>query len=91
MNYAQIREQAKWYVLLSGLLFLAVSTYLRVKFGFESGNVAGALLLASMILAGITLLLGLFSLPRWQAWLSLAICAYALYWLLFTRPYVIID
>ena len=83
----RIRDQAKWYALVSGTLFLTVSTYLRVKFIFESANIAGALLMASMILAALTLLFGLLALPRWQAWIALAISAYALYWLFFTRLY----
>ena len=66
---------------------LAVSTYLRVKFVFESGNVAGALVLVSITLVALTLLFGLLSLPRWQGWIALAVVAYGLYWLFFTRFY----
>lgn len=83
----RIREQARWYAFLSGILFLTVSTYLRVKFIFESANIAGSLLLVSMILAALTLFFGLLSLPRWQAWIALAISGYALYWLFFSRHY----
>jgi hypothetical protein len=84
-----LKEQAKWYVLASGALFLLVSTYLRVKFVFESGNLAGALLLVSMILAVLTFVFGLLSLPRWQSWVAFAISGYALYWLFFTRLYAL--
>lgn len=89
MRFIALKERAKWYALVSGGLFLTVSTYLRVKFVFESGNFAGALLLTSMILAALTFLFGLLSVPRWQAWIAFAIFSYALYWLFFTRLYAI--
>ena len=89
MAFLKAKEQAKWYTLIGGTLFVTVSSYLRVKFVFESGQFAGALLLASMTFAALTLLFGLLSFPRWQAWLGFAIVAYAVYWLFFTRLYAL--
>jgi cell division protein FtsW (lipid II flippase) len=82
-----IRDRFKWYGLATGALFLIISTYMRVKFVFDSGNFAGALLMAAIILAILTLLFGLSSLPRWQSWIALAISSYAFYLLCFTRLY----
>jgi len=82
-----IKDGAKWYGLATGTLFLIISTYMRVKFVFDSGNFAGALLMAAIILAVLTLLFGLLSLPRWQAWIALAVSGYAFYLLVFTRLY----
>lgn len=81
------RDGAKWYGLATGVLFLIITTYMRVKFVFDSGNFAGALLLAAIMLAILTLLFGLLSLPRWQAWIALAVSSYAIYILCFTRLY----
>ena len=82
-----IRDGAKWYGLGTGALFLIISTYMRLKFVFDSGTFAGALLMALIILAVLTLLFGLLSLPRWQAWIALAVSGYAVYLLCFTRLY----
>jgi hypothetical protein len=73
--------------LVTAGLFLMITTYLRVKFVFDSGEVAGALLMISIFLAILTLLFGLLSLPRWQAWTALVVSGYAFYLLVFTRLY----
>jgi cobalamin biosynthesis protein CobD/CbiB len=79
-----IKEQAQRFGLATGALFLIITTYMRVKFVFDSGNFAGTLLLISVVLAISTVLLGLLSLPKWQAWTALIISAYALYLLFST-------
>ena len=82
-----LKEKVKWYGLATGALFLIITTYMRVKFVFDSGNLAGALLMAAILLAILTLLFGLSSLPKWQAWIALAVSSYAFYVLCFTRLY----
>lgn len=67
--------------LATGFLFLVVSTYMRMKFVFESGNTAGLLMFVAMIAALLTLIFGLAAIPRWQSFVALAICGYAIYWL----------
>lgn len=89
MVFLKLKKQSKWCALVSTALFLIVNTYLRMKFQFESGEFAGYLVLASIVLAVLTFLFGLLSFPRWQAWIAFAVFAYALYWLFFTRLYVI--
>jgi hypothetical protein len=89
MIFVRIKAGAKWYALVSSVLFVTVSTFIRVKYIFESGFIEGVLLYSSLGLAIITLLFGLLALPKWQSWVSLAIFCYAVYWICFTTPYVI--
>jgi hypothetical protein len=81
MSFAKLKEKTKWLCLASGVIFLATSTYMRMKFVFESGSTGGLLLLLALITALITLILGVVSLPRWQGFVALAISVYAIYWL----------
>lgn len=87
MEFRVIKERAKSYALATAALFLIITTYMRVKFVFDSANLAAGLLLASVVLAILTLLFGLLSLPRWQAWTALVVASYAFYLLGFTRLY----
>lgn len=89
MVFLMVKKQSRWYALVSTVLFLTVNTYLRIKFKFESGEFAGDIVLASIVLAALTFLFGLLSFPRWQAWIAFAVVAYALYWFFFTKLYVI--
>jgi hypothetical protein len=79
--------QAKWYGLVSAAVFVIITTYMRVKFVFDSGRLAGALLAVSIVLAILTFVFALLSLPRWQGWTALIISGYAFYLLVFTRLY----
>ncbi len=79
-----VRDKIKWYGVVSGGVFIAISTYLNVKWEFESGKVAGRLALIAILAATATLILGLLSLPRWQSFFALAVFVYALYW--FSKP-----
>lgn len=85
----ELRDRIKWYGLVSGGLFIATSTYLHVKWVFESGKVAGRLYFIAMVTALTTLLLGLLSLPRWQSFFALAVFGYAVYW--FSQPAYVIP
>jgi hypothetical protein len=81
MKLKKIKEAAKWWGLLFGATFLLISSYMRWKYVFESGNLGGKFLLASLILILLTFVSGALALPRWQGFLALAIVGYALYWL----------
>lgn len=85
----ELRDRIKWYGVVSGGLFIATSTYLNVKWVFESGRVAGRWYLIAILSALATLLLGLLSLPRWQSFFALAVFAYAIYW--FSQPAYVIP
>jgi len=78
---------AKWYGLVCAALSLIVTTYMRVKFVFDSGELAGALLAVCIVLAILTFVFALLSLPRWQGWTALIVSGYAFYLLVFTRLY----
>jgi hypothetical protein len=77
----KLKDKVKWYGIVSGVLFIGGSTYLHVKFVFESGNVAQLLYLSTTLAALLTLVLGVLSFPRWQSFVALTIFVYAVYWL----------
>lgn len=87
IEFRFIKHWAKWYGLTTGALLLIITTYMRIKFVFQSENFAGSLLMTAIVLVILTLLFGLLSLPKWQAWTALAISGYGFYLLLFTRLY----
>ena len=79
-----IKDKLKWYGVISGSIFLVLSTYMRLKFVFDSGKTAGSLFFVVVLSAFLTLLFGILSFPRWQSYLCLVIFIYALY--CFTKP-----
>ena len=85
----RFRAKTRWLSQISGAVFLITYAYMRSKFIFESGDTAGGLLLISMIAALLTFGFGVMSLPRWQGFVGLAICAYALYWFVFGTHYAV--
>ena len=89
MSLKSFRNRAPWLSLITGAVFLAIHIYIRSKFIFESGNTAGRMLLITMIAALLTFVFGLFSLPRWQGFVALAISAYAGYWFAYGPLYAI--
>jgi hypothetical protein len=89
MSLTSFRNKARWLSLITGIIFLAIHFYMRHKFIFESGNAAARLLLISMIASLLTFVLGLFALPRWQAFIALAISVYAGYWFAYGPLYAI--
>lgn len=76
-----LKDRVKWYGVISGWVFLAVSTYVSVKHVFWDGSAATMLQHLAAVAALFTLIFGLLSLPRWQSFFCLAVVAYALYWL----------
>jgi glucan phosphoethanolaminetransferase (alkaline phosphatase superfamily) len=81
MNLNQVRDKSKWWSLICAAIFLVISSYMRWKFVFESGNAAGRLLLIALIAALLTFIFGILSVPRWQSVVAFAIVVYAAYWL----------
>jgi hypothetical protein len=82
-------DKAKWYCVVSAIIFISISSYLRVKFVFDSGRTAGILFLAALLFALLTFVFALFSFPRWQSFVAFLVFAYAVYWALFTPGYAI--
>jgi len=81
MNLNQVREKTKWWSLVCGAIFLVISSYMRWKFVFESGNTGGMLLLIALIAALLAFIFGIMSVPGWQGVVTFAIVIYAVYWL----------
>ena len=76
----ELKDRVKWFAMISAGVFLASSTYLHVKWVFESGNHAARWYGLATLSALTTLVLGALSLPRWQSFFALAVFAYAIYW-----------
>jgi hypothetical protein len=89
MSFSSIRHNAKWLSLLSGIVFLAINVYMRIKFVFESGNTGGMLLLISLVALFFALVCGILALPRWQGFVALGICIYGGYWIAYYPPYAV--
>ena len=62
---------------------------MRVIFVFASGNDGAMLFLISLVAVTLTFLLGILALPRWQGFIALGICAYAVYWIAFYDAYAV--
>lgn len=88
MNY-QIRQYIKWLGIISAIFSLGLTIYIKTKFVFESGNRAGAILLIAIVAAGIGLISGALSLPKWQGILALVIVGFVGYCVLFTPLYAL--
>lgn len=70
MRYQKFKEKSQWLGLMTGILFLTVNIYLRVKHVFDNGNFAGTLTLLAYIFALLTLVFGFVSFPSWQSIIS---------------------
>lgn len=79
-----LKDRVKWYGVISACIFLAVSTYMRVKYIFWDVKLARFLEMSALVAASLALIFGLLSLPRWQSFFALAVVGYAIYW--FTQP-----
>ena len=79
MQFQTFRQRAAWWSQFTGAFFLIVSAYMqgRVAFWYWGRTFANTALIAAVL----TLILGLFALPRWQGFVALAIVAYAVYWM----------
>jgi hypothetical protein len=76
------RDRIKWWSVGSGALFMAISSYMRLKWGFnycEEG--AGVWQLIAFATGLVTLCLVILTLPKWQSWVGIAVLLYAFYWL----------
>jgi hypothetical protein len=81
MTLQGFRERAKWFGLVSGLFFLCISFYLSLDPHYNSyARETMAFLWSAIVLALLTLIFGLFSIPRWQSLVSLAVFGYSVYW-----------
>jgi hypothetical protein len=86
---ARNKESLKWFCLVSGLLFFAISTFIRVIEVFRSGNDGAYMILFAIASAFLTLVLGIASFPRWQSFFGFVVFVYAIYWFFFIATYAV--
>ena len=89
MHSAKLTNAAKWLGPASGLLFLAISLYLRLNNQRDSTQ-AMPLILCAIAASLLALGFGLVSLRRWQSMVALGIFIYSVYWF-FTAPLNVIQ
>ena len=87
VSFRSFRQIAKWPSIVWAAIALALVVYVRTRFVFDSGNVAGMLVLIAMIASVFTLIFGIAALPRWQGVVALLIFIYVAYCIGFTRMY----
>jgi hypothetical protein len=78
-----------WFAVMASVTALAILAYLKHKFVFESGNLAGSLVLATYLLTATALILGFVYVRRWQGITALLIAAFVTYFALFTPLYAV--
>jgi hypothetical protein len=88
MGFENFKGYTRWGSQFGGAAFLIIWSYLQGTYVFVDTYYASKLVMLSFIAYLITIVLGLLSLPRWQGFVALAICAYATYWFT-TPPYAI--
>jgi len=74
---------------MAATIGVGVIVFVKWWFVFESGNLAGGLVLTSMICGCFSLVLALLSFPRIQNIVALIMCAFLAYLILFTPIYAI--
>ena len=74
-----IRFNAGWFGVVSGSLFLVVSTYMQLAWVFGDVRVGRILNHLEFTAALSSLIFGLLSFPRWQSLFALAVWAYSFY------------
>ena len=83
-SFAEFRRWALWGSQLGGATFLVIWAYLTGTLVFVDTYWASKMLALSLVMYVVTFVLGVVSLPRWQGFVALAICACGTYW--YTTP-----
>jgi hypothetical protein len=83
------KESMKWLCVCCGVLFLAISSFIRVIEVFPSGNDGSFMVLLAIASALLTLGLAIASFPRWQSFFGFLVFIYAIYWFFFTASYAV--
>jgi hypothetical protein len=74
-----VKEEAKWYGVVSACLFLVVSTYMQMTTAFHDSTLPTILNYLEFISALAALIFGLLSFPKWQSLFALAVWLYSFY------------
>jgi hypothetical protein len=88
MSLPFLKNLMLWGSQLGAVSSLTIIVYVKSKFIFDSCNEPGLLIFCAMVTSGLTFILSIVSLPRWQAIISLVIIGYIAYQLLFNQLYV---
>jgi hypothetical protein len=89
MTIAKTNEWLKWLGLTNALVSIGTISYIKFRFVFESGNVAGKLVLLSLATSFLAALLGIYEFRRWQSWLSFVLVGGVVYIFLSPPVYVV--
>lgn len=84
-----VKIKVEWWGVISGYLFLAVSTYTRLMSVYFGADVRASLYLLAVASALSSLTFGLLSFPKWQSYFALAVWLYSFYW--FAQPTYVIN
>ena len=74
-----------------GLLSTILFAYVRIRFVFESGNLAGFLVLMVIVLGLLAIICGLVGLPRFESWIGLGLGAAVTLAISFSGPIYVIP
>jgi len=74
-----MRLSVGWYGVVSGCVFLIVSTYMQTTVAFYDVTLPRILNSLEFVSALAALIFGLLSFPKWQSYFALAVWAYSFY------------
>ena len=89
MNSKSSRNCSKWSSLTVSVIALLILMFLQWNSPFDSGNMAGKIMLVQIVMTLIAIILGLIALPTWQGFIALIISSYIVYCFLFTQIFAI--
>ena len=87
MNRGGFKELLTWSSLFAATISFCVIAFVKWRSVFESGTIAGLLVLISLVAGLISIILALFSVPRIPSLVALMLCGVVVYIMLFTRLY----
>ncbi len=87
MDLKRIRRRFSWPAFVLAITSLLLVLYIESKAVFDSGNLAGVLVLVSLATAILALVLALLSLPSRLGMLAIAVVIVVTYLIFFTRLY----
>ena len=85
----QRNSSLKWLCLISALMFVAISSFMRLIEVFPSGNEGSCMALLAIASAVLTVAVGIASFPSWQSYFGFAVFIYAIYWFFFAMSYAV--
>lgn len=84
-----MKNYSRWLSLVGAFISLSIIVFVNYKFIFRSGNLAGKLVLVSLMTAAFSLVCGIICFPRWQGIVAIAVFFFVAYCALFTSNYAV--